>query len=148
LFFYRRYRTGIAVDFLLSQNNIWILLIALASGGLLLWPSLSRGRSTRRVALAEAIRLVNQEHGLFVDVRPADQFKAGAIAQARNIPLDTLESHVNSLPKDKPIVLVDAHGRDSAKAVAQLRKHGFDRVSCLDGGLNAWTEGGLPLKKS
>jgi len=136
------------VDFLLSQNNLWILLIALASGALLLWPSLSKGRSTGRIALAEAIRQVNQEHGLFVDVRPADQFKTGAIAQARSIPLDTLESHLNSLPKDKPIVLVDAHGRDSAKAAAQLRKQGFDQVFCLEGGLSAWTEGGLPLKKS
>ncbi|MCZ4329018.1 rhodanese-like domain-containing protein [Castellaniella denitrificans] len=136
------------MDFLLSQNNLWILLIALASGGLLLWPSLSKGRSTGRVALAEAIRQVNQDHGQFVDLRPADQFKTGAIPQSRNIPLDTLESHINSLPKDKPIVLVDAHGRDGAKAVAQLRKHGFDRVSCLEGGLSAWTEGGLPLKKS
>jgi rhodanese-related sulfurtransferase len=135
------------VDFLLSQNNLWILLIALVSGGLLLWPNLAKGRSTGRIALAEAIRQVNQEHGQFVDVRPADQFKAGAIPQARNIPLDTLESHLNSLPKDKPIVLVDAHGRDATKAVAQLRKQGFDRVSCLEGGLNAWTEGGLPLKK-
>lgn len=136
------------MDFLLSQNNLWILLIALASGALLLWPSLSKGRSTGRIALAEAIRQVNQEHGLFVDVRPADQFKTGAIAQARNIPLDTLESHLNSLPKDKPIVLVNAHGRDSAKAAAQLRKQGFDQVFCLEGGLSAWTEGGLPLKKS
>ena len=136
------------MDFLLSQNNLWILLIALASGAMLLWPNLSKGRSTGRIALAEAIRQVNQEHGLFVDVRPADQFKTGAIPQSRNIPLDTLESHLNSLPKDKPIVLVDAHGRDATKAVAQLRKQGFDRVSCLDGGLNAWTEGSLPLKKS
>ena len=135
------------MDFLLSQNNLWILLIALASGALLLWPSLAKGRSTGRIALAEAIRQVNQEHGQFVDVRPADQFKTGAIPQARNIPLDTLESHLNSLPKDKPLVLVDAHGRDASKAVAQLRKQGFDRVSCLEGGLNAWTEGGLPLKK-
>ena len=135
------------MDFLLSQNNLWILLIALVSGGLLLWPNLAKSRSTGRIAVAEAIRQVNQEHGQFVDVRPADQFKAGAIPQARNIPLDTLDAHLNSLPKDKPIVLVDAHGRDAAKAVAQLRKQGFDRVSCLEGGLNAWTEGGLPLKK-
>ena len=136
------------MDFLLSQNNLWILLIALASGALLLWPNLGRGRSTGRIALAEAVRQVNQEHGQFVDVRPADQFKAGAIPQARNIPLDTLDAHINSLAKDKPIVLVDAHGRDAPKAVAKLRKQGFDRVSCLDGGLSAWTEGGLPLKKS
>jgi len=136
------------VDFLLSQNNLWILLIALVSGGLLLWPSLSRGRSTGRTSLADAIQQVNRENGLFVDVRPAEQFKAGSIPQARNIPLDTLEAHVGSLPKDKPIILVDARGREGARALAQLRKHGFDRVSCLEGGMDTWVEGGMPLKKS
>lgn len=136
------------MDFLLSQNNLWILLIALVSGAMLLWPSLSRGRSHERIALTDAVQQINREQGVFVDIRPAEQFKAGHIPQARNITLDTLDAHVGTLPKDKPIVFVDAHGRDSGRAVTQLRKHGFERVSCLDGGLNAWTEGGLPLKKS
>ncbi|MER1940407.1 MULTISPECIES: rhodanese-like domain-containing protein [unclassified Castellaniella] len=136
------------MDFLLGQNNLWIVLIALASGALLLWPSLSKGRSNARIALTDAIQQINREQGLFVDIRPAEQFKAGHIPQARNITLDTLESHVGTLPQDKPIVVVDAHGREGARAVTQLRKHGFQRVSCLDGGLNAWTEGGMPLKKS
>lgn len=136
------------MDFLLSQNNLWILLIALASGGLLLWPSLSRGRPGGRIALNDAVQQVNREHGLFIDLRPAEQFKAGSIPQARNIPLDTLEAHVGSLPKDKPIILVDARGREGARALAQLRKHGFDRVSCLEGGMDTWVEGGMPLKKS
>jgi rhodanese-related sulfurtransferase len=136
------------VDFLLSQNNLWILLIALASGALLLWPSLSRGRASSRIPLAEAIQQINREQGLFVDIRPAEQFKAGHIPQARNIALDTLDAHLGTLPQDKPIVVVDAQGREGARAVTQLRKHGFQRVSCLDGGLNAWTEGGMPLKKS
>lgn len=136
------------MDFLLSQNNLWILLIALASGALLLWPSLSRGRATGRIALADAVQQINREQGLFVDIRPAEQFKAGHIPQARNITLDTLDAHLGSLPKDKPIVFVDAQGREGGRAVAQLRKQGFERVSCLEGGINAWTEGGLPLKKS
>lgn len=136
------------MDFLLSQNNLWILLIALVSGGLLLWPSLSRGRPTGRTTLADAIQQVNRENGLFVDVRPVEQFKAGGIPQARNIPLDTLEAHVGSLPKDKPIILVDARGREGSRALAELRKHGFDRVSCLEGGMDTWAAGGMPLKKS
>jgi rhodanese-related sulfurtransferase len=136
------------VDFLLSQNNLWILLIALASGAMLLWPGLSKGRSNARIALTDAIDQINREQGVFVDIRPAEQFKAGHIPQARNITLDTLDAHLGTLSQDKPVVIVDAQGREGARAVAQLRKHGFTRAFCLDGGLNAWTEGGMPLKKS
>ena len=136
------------MDFLLSQNNLWILLIALVSGGLLLWPSLSRGRPGGRIALNDAIQQVNREHGQFIDLRPAEQFKAGSIPQSRNIPMADLESHVGSLPKDKPLILVDGHGREAQRALASLRKHGFDRVSSLDGGLDGWVQAGMPLKKS
>lgn len=136
------------MDFLLSSNNLWVLLIALASGAMLLWPNLGRSRLTPRIALADAVQQINREQGLFVDIRPPEQFKTGHIPQARNIALDTLESHIGSLPQDKPIVVVDARGRESAQAVTQLRKHGFKQVSCLEGGLAAWTEGGMPLKKS
>ncbi|WP_298013129.1 rhodanese-like domain-containing protein [uncultured Castellaniella sp.] len=136
------------MDFLLSQNNLWILLIALASGAMLLWPGLSKGRSNARIALTDAIDQINREQGVFVDIRPAEQFKAGHIPQARNITLDTLDAHLGTLSQDKPVVIVDAQGREGARAVAQLRKHGFTRAFCLDGGLNAWTEGGMPLKKS
>ena len=136
------------MDFFLNLNNLWILLIAVASGIMLAWPSITRARSGAVVSLADAIQLINRENGLFVDVRPADQFKAGSIPQARNIPEDTLDAHVGNLPKDKPIVLFDARGRDSAKVAAALRKHGFERVSCLEGGLAAWASGGMPVKKS
>ena len=136
------------MDFLLSQNNLWILLIALASGAMLMWPGLSKGRSNARIALTDAIDQINREQGVFVDIRPAEQFKAGHIPQARNITLDTLDAHLGTLSQDKPVVIVDAQGREGARAVAQLRKHGFTRAFCLDGGLNAWTEGGMPLKKS
>ncbi|MER1967483.1 rhodanese-like domain-containing protein [Castellaniella sp. GW247-6E4] len=136
------------MDFLLNQNNLWILLIALVSGGMLLWPSLSRGRPGGRIALNDAVQQINREHGQFIDVRPAEQFKAGSIPQSRNVPMADLESHVGSLPKDKPLILVDSHGRDAQRALASLRKHGFDRVSSLDGGLDGWVQAGMPLKKS
>lgn len=136
------------MDFLLSENNLLILLIALVAGGLLLWPGLAKGKSGNKLALAQAIDKINREHGIFIDVRPAEQFKAGAIPQARNIPLDTLDSHIGSLPKDKPIILVDAHGRDTNRVVSKLNKQGFAQVSSLEGGLQSWTEGGMPLKKS
>lgn len=136
------------MDFLFSQNNLLILLIAIVSGGLLLWPSLNKGKIGHKLALAQAIDKINREHGIFIDIRPSEQFKAGAIPQARNIPLDTLDSHIGSLPKDKPIIIVDANGREGNRALNQLHKQGFNQVSLLEGGLQSWTEGGMPLKKS
>lgn len=136
------------MEFLLSQNNLWILLIALVSGAMLLWPSLARGRPGNRIILADAIQQVNRQNGIFVDIRPPDQYKAGHIPQSRNISIDTLEAHTGTLPKNRPIVLVDAHGRGGGRAAELLRKHGFDQVSCLEGGLASWNEAGMPLKKS
>lgn len=135
------------MDFIFSENNLWILLIAIVSGGLLLWPSLSKGKPGGKLALAQAVDSVNREQGIFIDIRPADQYKTGAIPQAKNIPLDTLDKHVASLPKDKPIIIVDAHGKEGSRAVNQLNKHGFTKVSCLEGGLQSWVEGGMPVKK-
>jgi rhodanese-related sulfurtransferase len=135
------------VDFLLSQNNLWIVLIAVAAGGLLLWPSLSRGRPGGRIELDDAIQKVNREHGIFVDIRPAEQFKAGAIPQSRNLPAADIAAQHGTLPKDKPLILVCAQGRESQRAAAELRKHGFDQVSCLSGGLDSWVQGGMPLSR-
>lgn len=136
------------MDFLLSENNLLILLIAVIAGALLLWPGITRGKQGSKLVLAQAIDKVNREHGIFIDIRPADQFKTGAIPQARNIPLDTLDSHIGSLPKDKPIILVDAHGRNANSTVSKLHKQGFDKASFLEGGLQSWIEGGMPIKKS
>ncbi len=136
------------MDFLLSQNNIWILILALVSGGLLLFPSLFKGRAGAQVSLGDAIRLFNQDNGLFVDIRPEAQFKAGHIPQSRNIPADTLESHAGSLPKDKPLIVVCVRGQIAKGAVKTLNKHGIDKAVSLEGGINAWIEGGFPIKKS
>lgn len=135
------------MDFLLSQNNLWILLIAVAAGGMLLWPSVSRGRPGGRIELNDAIRQVNNEHGVFVDIRAAEQFKAGNIPQSRNLPAADIEAQHGTLPKDKPLILVCAQGRDSQRVAASLRKHGFDQVSCLSGGLDSWVQAGMPLSR-
>lgn len=132
------------MDFLLSQNNLYIVVIALVSGGMLLWPSLTKGRSGNAVSVQEAIQMANQRQAVFVDVRPPEQFKTGSIAQARNIPAAELAAKAAALPKNKPIILVCAQGRESARAVAALRKQGLEAVS-LEGGLRSWTQGGLPL---
>ena len=132
------------MDFILSDNNPYILLIAIVSGLMLLWPTLMRGSRATVAPVSEAVRLSNQHNGIFIDVRPHDRFKAGTIAQARNIPLADIDAKINTLPKDKPLIVFCDHGRISVGAANKLRKSGFEHVVSLEGGLAKWVEAGMP----
>jgi rhodanese-related sulfurtransferase len=135
------------VDFILNQNNLYIVVIALTSGAMLLWPTLMKGRGTTTVDVNQAVQLANQKQAIFLDVRPADQFKTGSIPQARNLPASELEAKLHTLPKNKPVIVVCNQGRESAKAVAALHKHGLTEAVSLEGGLASWSKEGLPLSR-
>ncbi|TAM86762.1 MAG: rhodanese-like domain-containing protein [Candidimonas sp.] len=136
------------MDFILSQNNLYIIIIALISGAMLLWPVIlkSRGGSSS-VQITEAIELANRKQAIFIDVRKPEEFKTGSIPQARNLPSDEIEAKLSSLPKNKPIIVVCDQGRESARVAAMLRKQGFGDTVSLAGGLRAWSKEGLPLAK-
>ncbi|MEJ2641155.1 MAG: rhodanese-like domain-containing protein [Desulfosarcinaceae bacterium] len=53
---------------------------------------------------------------LLIDVRDADEFKKGSFKTAINIPVDTLEGKVKSLPANKPIVFVCGTGARSGES--------------------------------
>lgn len=136
------------MDFILSQNNLLILAIAVLAGIMLLIPSFFKGRAGRAVSSAEAVQMVNQKDAILIDLRSADQFKAGAIAQSRNIPAADLDAKASALPKDKPVILVCDTGRSAPRSVAVLRKHGITEAYTLQGGIQGWLQSSLPVKKS
>ncbi|MBY6347287.1 rhodanese-like domain-containing protein [Providencia rettgeri] len=136
------------MDFILSQNNLLILAIAVLAGIMLLIPSFFKGRAGRAVSSAEAVQMVNQKDAILIDLRSADQFKAGAIAQSRNIPAADLDAKASALPKDKPVILVCDTGRSAPRSVAVLRKHGINEAYTLQGGIQGWLQSSLPVKKS
>lgn len=128
----------------------WVLVLAaLTSGGLLLWPTLARSGRGATVTTAEAVRLVNREKGVLIDVREPEEFAAGHVVGARNIPLAALEGH-KSLPSNKtlPLVLLCQNGARAARAAGMLRKLGYEKAQPLAGGLTAWREANLPIEKS
>jgi len=133
------------LQFLLDKNNIFIVAVAVVSGVMLAIPALRRGRAGSAVSTGEAIQMVNQRQAVWVDVRPAEQFQAGHIAQARNVPAADLEQKAASLPKNKPLVVVCDNGRDSARAAAKLRAQGFADAVPLEGGMRAWSAASLPV---
>jgi adenylyltransferase/sulfurtransferase len=74
---------------------------------------------------------------LLIDVREPSEHAINRIDGARLIPLRQLQSHVKTLPKDRPIVVHCAVGGRSAVAVAMLKVQGFDARN-LSGGIKAW----------
>ena len=88
------------LSFLIDKNNIFISAAAVFSGAMLLVPSFRKGGSG--VNTSQAISMANQQQAVWVDIRPADLFKNGHIAQARNVPAAELEAKASSLPKNKP----------------------------------------------
>lgn len=128
-------------------DNIWLIGIALISGGALLWPNLQRRGS--RVSLLQATQLINQGKAVIVDVREPAEFSAGHLRDAKNIPLKELSNRIGELDKfkTKSVIVVCQSGTRSAKAVAELKKAGFAEAFSLDGGVAGWQAQGLPIAK-
>jgi rhodanese-related sulfurtransferase len=135
------------LDFLIK--NWYLVVAALASGGLLLWPQFKGRGGAGSVNTAEAVRLVNREKATLIDVSEATEFSAGHAVGARNVPFAELEAG-KGLPGNKtlPVVLICATGARSGRAVGVLRKAGYEKVQSLAGGLAAWREANLPVEKA
>ena len=131
-------------------DNLALIAIAVISGGMLLWTSFSRGSSSGGVSAAEAVRLMNREKGVLIDVCDPSEHAAGHCVGSRNIPLGELEKRVAELPKNKqlPVLLMCQSGARSGRAAATLRKLGYERALAVNGGLRAWREAGLPVEKA
>lgn len=127
----------------------YLVLVAVVSGGLLLWPMISRGSYGGKINVNEAVRLINREKGVLIDVSEPAEFAAAHAAGSRSVPLGALEKSGN-LPKNKalPLVVVCPSGTRSVRAAAMLKKLGFENPRVLAGGLAAWREANLPLEKS
>jgi rhodanese-related sulfurtransferase len=128
----------------------WIpAVMALVSGALLLWPVLQRGRQGGAISANEAVRLINREKAVVIDVCEPAEYAAGHVAGSRNVPLSKLDG-ANNLPSNKalPLVVVCATGARATRAVAQLRKAGHANAQALAGGLRAWREANLPVEAS
>ncbi len=128
----------------------WILiLVAFVSGAMLVWPMVAKGGSGSSVSTTDAVRLINQQKAVLIDVREPGEFAAGHAAGARNVPLGALGDG-KGLPANKsvPLVVMCATGARSSRAAAQLRKAGHTSVHNLIGGNAAWREASLPIEKS
>ncbi len=130
-------------------KNIFLIVIALVSGGMLLWPFLRKGAGGPWVNTLEATQLINRSDALVVDLRSAEDYAKGHILGAKSVPLADLERRAGELDKhkSKPVIVHCGDGNRAGGGAALLRKLGFGSVSNLSGGYAAWQQAGLPVEK-
>lgn len=96
----------------------------------------------------ELLQRVHQGLVTVLDVRPREEYAAGHLPGAENIPLAELEACLHELPRGREIV---AYCRGpycilAYEAVARLRAKGF-KARRLSGGYPEWKQGGLPVEQ-
>ena len=105
----------------------------------------------KTISINEATALVNNEEGVFLDIRNRDEFRKGHIVGSVHIlPSQIQRQNTPELEKHKaaPIIVVCKTGQTAQESANQLSKDGFTNVSVLKDGLIAWNEANLPLVAS
>lgn len=131
-------------------DNWMLFAIALASGGMLMFPALTSGGGAAGLTPTEVVQLINREKAVVVDVCGPDEFAAGHVTGAKNVPLPELEAKLAGVVKNKnlPLVLVCASGMRSKRAVSIAKKLGYENAHSLTGGMGAWRSANLPVEKA
>ena len=128
----------------------WLLIaVAFVSGGMLVWPLVRGGGGAGAVGASEAVRMMNREKAVLIDVSEPREYAAGHAAQARSVPIGQLDTS-KDLPSNKalPLVVLGPTGARAGRAAASLRKLGYAQARALAGGTAAWRDAGLPIEKS
>lgn len=103
----------------------------------------------KRVGVAEFEQLWLEKKYTVLDVRTADEFKAGHLPGAVNLDVldDSFEKKVSGLDKSKTYLVHCAAGSRSANAAAEMKKLGFSSVIDLAPGFKGWKAAGKPVEK-
>jgi hydroxyacylglutathione hydrolase len=108
------------------------------------WPTL--GVADRRPAAA-LVDVARGEEVQLLDVRAADEHRAGHIPGSRNIPLGRLAERHHELARDRPLLVYCQSGYRSGVAASLLRAHGWPKVIEVRDGFDGWLAAGGPVTR-
>ena len=128
-------------------DNILLVFIVLASGGMLIWPAIAKKTQGPSLDNDQAIEYINKKNAFIVDVRTPKDFKRGSIAGSHNIPFEDFEKRMTEVPKDRPVLVVDTVSTFSVKAATLLRNQGYKDVFILAEGIKGWVDAKLPFTR-
>jgi rhodanese-related sulfurtransferase len=88
-----------------------------------------------------AAALVEPEPPLVIDVREPYEWRLVRLAAARHLPMNEVPAQLDSIPRDRAVVVMCAHGSRSYSVAAWLIEQGI-QASSLAGGITQWANRG------
>lgn len=82
--------------------------------------------------------LKSHQNVTLIDVRTPKEFEHYSIIKSINIPLGVLRGYIDSIPKDKQVILICDTGLRSYQAYLILKRYDFKNIKILDGGISCW----------
>lgn len=115
----------------------------------LAWEVARLGRKWKEVGTLEAVRLINREDPLILDVSNSTDFAKGHINGAVHMPPSRIEAGNQQLlkQKERPVLLYCQRGQVSPQMANRLVKLGFTQVFMLSGGLTQWISDNQPVSR-
>jgi rhodanese-related sulfurtransferase len=131
-------------NLLLSGLFVAILVAWLA------WEVARLGRKWKELGTLEAVRLINREDPLVIDVSNSTDFAKGHINGALHMPPSRIEAGNQQLlrQKERPVLVYCQRGQISPQMASRLVKLGFERVHMLTGGLTQWVSDNQPISRA
>jgi 3-mercaptopyruvate sulfurtransferase SseA len=112
---------------------------------------LKAGKEEGSVDTATFEKIVKEDPAriMLIDVRDADEFQEGSFKTAVNIPVDQLETKIQTLPTDKPIVFVCGTGARSGESYYMVQdvRPEMKNVYYLEGELTFKKDGSFEIKE-
>jgi rhodanese-related sulfurtransferase/biotin operon repressor len=149
-------KEGLRVYYTLAGDDVSLLLTSLrevaehrvAEVDRLLRTWLAHRDEMEPVPATELLERAKKGLVTVLDVRPAEEYAAGHLPGAINVPIGKLESYLSKLPRRKEVV---AYCRGpyclmSFDAVEKLRKRGW-KARRLQDGFPEWRAAGLPVER-
>lgn len=94
-------------------------------------------------------QMATEQKPLIIDVRTAQEYNAGHVPSAINIPHTEIASRLAELTahKDEPVVLYCQSGVRVRSAADALHQAGFTQILHLEGDMGGWQRGNFPQER-
>jgi thiosulfate sulfurtransferase len=92
----------------------------------------------KRISINEAQQMIDSQQVAIVDVRDAQSYQQAHIDGACHLDNNTIEPFLTATEKHMPVIVYCYHGNSSQQAAQYLVQQGFENVSSMDGGFEAW----------
>jgi hydroxyacylglutathione hydrolase len=137
-------------DLTFAKPFLWRLgydnIVGYLCPGIAAWRS--RGKPISQIGAITATQLkekLEKKELVLIDVRSTAECESGFVENSTYIYVGELAEHLDKIPQNTHLATTCASGLRGSLGASILRRHGFQDVSNVLGGLEAWNALGYPL---